>query len=121
MESILLPLRIISWAESDSFRQCSSVKGAIYGILGNVPVSHRGNLWHHPLPIKQQLYNKPENRMSLETQYPRFPGILECGLSPIFGLFNAIGVKLSTGCFKCLADVCLQQSDKGTEAELSSQ
>ena len=64
MESILLPLRIISWAESDSFRQCSSVKGAIYGILGNVPVSHRGNLWH-PLPIKQQLYNDAENRMSL--------------------------------------------------------
>ena len=99
--------------------QCQG--GAIYGILGNVPVSHRGNLWHHPLPIKQQLYNDPENRMSLGTQYHRFPGILECGLSPIFGLFNAIGVKLSTGCFKCLADVCLQQSDKGTEAELSSQ
>ena len=99
--------------------QCQG--GAIYGILGNVPVSHRGNLWYRLLPIKQQLYNKPENGMSLGTQYPRYPGILECGLSPIFRLFNPIGVKLSTGCFKCLADVCLQQSDKGTEAELSSQ
>ena len=99
--------------------QCQG--GAIYGILGNVPVSHRGNLWHRPLPIKQQLHNKPENGMSLGTQYTRFPGILGCGLSPIFRLFKAIGVKLSTGCFKCLADVCLQQSDKGTEVRVSSQ